>query len=106
MPEHKTKRVVWGHQEADIDCGIAKLVLELWKADIDTCNSCENNVPKGWVWIEFATTCDAAHFMSIVARVYDEDEDSLYQRIDRIWSSSDEKQSRIGDTRFIRSIWA
>jgi hypothetical protein len=89
MTEHKTKRVVWGDREAYIDRGIASLILELWKADIDTCNSCENNVPRGWVWIEFTTAHDAESFLNIVAQDYDEDADSLYQRINRLWQGDD-----------------
>lgn len=94
MPEHKTKRVVWGDREADIDRGIANLVLELWKADIDTRNSCENNVPRGWVWIEFTTAFDAEAFLNIVAQDYEDDANSLYQRINRIWQNDHIDESK------------
>jgi hypothetical protein len=35
---------------------IADLILDLWKLDLDTTNSCQDN-PKGFVWIEFSTAC-------------------------------------------------
>jgi hypothetical protein len=63
-----------------LDKKIAPLIKSLCELGIDTLNSCENNVPKGWVWIEFITSMDAERFLDIVAE-YDEDRNSLYNRI-------------------------
>jgi hypothetical protein len=41
--QHKTVSVKWDGFEARIDKNIAPLIKELWKADIFTYNSCEEN---------------------------------------------------------------
>jgi hypothetical protein len=84
MQKHPTKHVIYKDQEADIDVDIAVLVLNLWKLGIHTVNSCQDNVPKGFVWIEFLSTFDAEQFLDSVADYYDEP-DSLYQRMKRDW---------------------
>lgn len=86
MVEHKTRRVKWGHREAEIDEGIADLILEIWKAGIGTCNSCEDNVPKGYVWIEFIDASSAERFLDIVVNRYSDSWSSLYQRVYDPWS--------------------
>jgi hypothetical protein len=67
MTHHDTVVVTVGDMTADIDRRIAPLITELWKADIMTLNSCEENKP-GIVWIEFASCIDAERFLNIVAR--------------------------------------
>jgi hypothetical protein len=79
--------VKWDGYEARIDQGIAPLIKELWKAGIFTFNSCEENRP-GIIWIKFASVPEAEEFMNIVAR-YEEDIDSLYNRIRQGWSRAD-----------------
>jgi hypothetical protein len=69
--------------EADVDAGLAPLILEIWKAGIPTTMSCEENLP-GWAWIDFLTAEDAEHFLSSVAR-YDANVYSLYNRIAQAW---------------------
>jgi hypothetical protein len=49
-----------------IDKNIAELIREIWKANIITYNSCENNVPSGYVWIEFASSLELEKFLKIV----------------------------------------
>lgn len=65
---HKTKLVKCNGNEAEIDLLIAPLIKELWKRNIDTLNSCENNVPENFVWIQFMTSFDAELFLNIVTR--------------------------------------
>ena len=76
---HKQVRVKEGYFEADIDEELAPLIQELWKADLATVLSCQENLP-GIVWIEFLITTDLAEFLSIVAE-YEPECESLYHRI-------------------------
>ena len=62
-----------------MDEEIAPLILALWKADIYTVNSCQENMP-GIAWVEFLTADDAAEFLNLVAE-YEEGIDTLYNRI-------------------------
>ena len=41
--EHKQINIQYGEMAAEVDEGIAPLILEMWKADIMTFMSCENN---------------------------------------------------------------
>ncbi|ARF11182.1 hypothetical protein Klosneuvirus_1_39 [Klosneuvirus KNV1] len=53
-------------QYIDIDKNIAPLIKELWKAHIDTMNSCENNIPIDYIWIEFSSETDYNQFIEII----------------------------------------
>jgi hypothetical protein len=77
---HKTKFIKFGDNQAYVDANIADLVLNLWKLDLLTCNSCQDN-PKGFVWIEFTSAYTAEEFLNLVAQYNDDDRDSIYQRI-------------------------
>lgn len=77
--KHKTVPIEYAGFSADIDEGIAPLILELWKADIMTFNSCQENRP-GIIWIEFAHPVAVEDFLNIVTS-YDEEPCSLYRRI-------------------------
>jgi hypothetical protein len=79
MPHHPQVHISVGDREADVDEGIAPLIVELWKADIDTVMSCQDN--NGRVWVDFASAADAEQFLDIVAGAYDEDVHSFYNRI-------------------------
>ena len=85
--QHKTVLVKWAGFEARIDERIAPLIKEIWKAGIFTFNSCEENRP-GIIWIEFASVIECEAFLNIIAR-YEEDIDSLYNRIRQAWSRGD-----------------
>ena len=65
--------------EADVDEGIAALLLECWEAGLETTQSCQDI--GGRVWIQFMFTDDAERFLSIVAGGFDEDAASLYSRV-------------------------
>jgi hypothetical protein len=81
--KHKTKHIEWNNWEAEVDCKIADLVLNLWKLDLFTYLSCENNVPKNYVWIQFIDAFSAERFLDIVANEWQEESehDSLYWRV-------------------------
>jgi hypothetical protein len=79
---HPAVRVVWSDQDADIDETIAPLILEMWKAGVRTANSCEDNLPQGFVWIQFRTTQDAERFLNIIGEFEDDDPaPSRYRRM-------------------------
>jgi hypothetical protein len=46
---HKTRFIRYQDREADVDVEIADLVYNLWKLDLGTLNSCQDNVPAGFV---------------------------------------------------------
>jgi hypothetical protein len=83
MERHKTVTVRVGPWEAAMDELIAPLIEELWKAGIETTNSCQENQP-GITWIAFATAADAVEFLNIVAE-YEEELDILYNRMCHDW---------------------
>jgi hypothetical protein len=76
---HKQVSIKHGHREAEIDAAIAPLLLELWKAGIETVQSCECHAATGKIWIEFRSAEDAERFLDVVARRQTSPE-SIYQR--------------------------
>src|SRR5262245_30555937 len=85
---HRQVPVAWQGREEEVDEELAPLLLALWKAGIDTCNSCQENRP-GVVWIEFPTSLDAQAFLNLVAQYPSEDEaGTLYGRI--MWYAGDQ----------------
>lgn len=78
-PTHRAIHVKVGTREGDIDAKIAPLIRELWKADVDTVLSCQNN-PAGWVWICFDGCDSCERFLNILAE-YDPHPESLYNHI-------------------------
>jgi hypothetical protein len=81
--DHETVLVTVGNESANIDKNIAPLIEGLWKLNIDTLLSCENN--NGKVWIDFTSVYDAENFLNIVAK-YSEGLNSMYNRIRNEWS--------------------
>lgn len=63
---HRQVRVAWRDREADVDEGLAPLILALWKLDVDTLMSCQENRP-GVAWLCFPTAYDAETFLNAVA---------------------------------------
>lgn len=78
---HQTKKVYnrYTNTYISIDENIADLVKWIWSNGIMTCNSCEDNVPAGYVWIEFQTSNDLRLFLDIVFEDVNF-EDDLYIR--------------------------
>jgi len=62
---HKEILVSYGNLQAEIDEGIAELVLECWKAGIVTSFCCENEGDSGEIWLQFPKPEYARKFMNI-----------------------------------------
>lgn len=62
---HKQVKITHGKMSAEVDEGIAELILEIWKHGIDTIMSCEEN-QQGTVWIDFLTVNDGERFLNLV----------------------------------------
>jgi len=56
---HKQVRIRHGEMEADVDEEIAPLILELWRAGVETISSCQNYLGFG-VWIIVSAASAAA----------------------------------------------
>jgi hypothetical protein len=64
VTEHKQVVVGWQGRSAEVDEGLAALILALWQKDIDTVMSCQENFP-GVVWVMFRTPVDARRFLDL-----------------------------------------
>lgn len=80
-PEHPYTKVFnpFTKTEINIDEEIAKLIELIWSHGIKTDNSCQNNVPSGYIWIQFSTPDDATKFINLVVTEAD-DSQGLYTR--------------------------
>lgn len=67
---HKTVPVVnpFTKKQVEIDKAIAKLIKYMWMQGIETVNSCEDNIPENYIWIEFADYNQFQKFMDILFR--------------------------------------
>lgn len=78
---HKTVQIYNNFKKSyiKIDEGISTLMHLIWANGIETCNSCEDNVPVGYVWLEFRSSDDLQRFLKIV---FDDvpSENELYER--------------------------
>lgn len=63
---HKTIEMEFDNDIIEIDRNISDLMECIWMCDIKTINSCENNIPKNYVWIEFFHYCDLQKFQNIL----------------------------------------
>lgn len=63
---HKTIKIKHNNQIINIDENISELIGLIWKCDIETEMSCENNIPFDYIWICFSTFSDYKKFMRIV----------------------------------------
>ncbi len=75
---HPQVRIAHGERAADVDKALAPLILELWRAGLDTVMSCQRHMT-GRVWIQFDSADAAETFLNIVAP-YDPGLNSLYDR--------------------------
>jgi hypothetical protein len=62
---HKQVPLLWGKREILIDEGIVPLMQAIWRHDILTTNSCQENRP-GVAWVQFWSPPDAASFLNLV----------------------------------------
>jgi hypothetical protein len=63
---HENVNVSHFGQIRRIDRKIAPLISEIWRLGLSTLNSCENNVPQDYMWIEFADEASLRQFVTIV----------------------------------------
>lgn len=97
MKKHNTKHIKWEDNEADVDEEIADLILNCWKLDINTYMSCQNNEPKDWAWVQF-DIFGGQEFLNICANDFDDEMDSLYNRVTHSWSDNNgSKKAMIKD---------
>lgn len=74
--------------ETEVDEGLAELLQLIWKLQIATINSCQENQP-GIAWIEFQSADDASLFLNHVALYPPDDfKETLYGRITQISEKS------------------
>lgn len=78
--KHNQVKIKYGNRLAEVDEKLADFVIACWKNNISTCMSCQENFP-GIVWVYFYDVNDSIKFLNIVAGEYDNDENSLYQRV-------------------------
>lgn len=66
--KHKTASVLNSRTNKyyEIDVNIAELIHNIWRANISTTLSCEDNVPKNFIWICFPSDTDLCKFLHIV----------------------------------------
>lgn len=84
---HKQKYIEYKGNSAEVDEGIADLILSCWKVGANIYLSCDNDVLKNWIGLMFQTSADAEIFLNAAAGEFNEEEDdSLYTRIRQAWS--------------------
>ena len=77
--KHKTIRLE--HPDGgkiNIDKDISELIDNLWKLDLMTYNSCQNNYLEGYIWIEFT---DYANFMCFMNMIFMHTNPNIHDRI-------------------------
>jgi hypothetical protein len=82
MTLHPQVHIEWDGEEAEVDEGIAPLILAIWKNRLWTMNSCQDNF--GRVWVEMPAS-DAEQFLNIAAGPVDPDLESLHNRVTGEW---------------------
>lgn len=68
---HKTIPLKYRGELVEIDEQIAPLMSQIWKAKITTLNSCQDNVPSGYIWIQFDSSRDCDQFLTIIFKNQD-----------------------------------
>lgn len=62
LPRHRQVRIEHEGTSADVDEGIAEVVLALWRLGFDTTSSCEHQEGTPLAWVSFPTVDDAERF--------------------------------------------
>jgi len=63
--QHRATKIEHDGKVVDIDDKLVPLMKALWNAGMETRMSCEDNLPRGCCWIQFATKEDRARFLAI-----------------------------------------
>jgi hypothetical protein len=77
---HETVTMSHCGQMIRIDRNIAPLISEIWRLGLETINSCENNVPENYMWIEFANEASLRQLLDIVL-INESGQSELYKKI-------------------------
>lgn len=94
MPEHKQVHIEHRGWEADVDEELVPLILEIWKHDIPTLMSCQENRP-GIIWLCFPTVIDGERFLNLLVKYPDESE--LHIKNERLY---------VGDIPFWETLYS
>lgn len=66
LPRHQQVRIEHEGTSADVDEGIAEVVLALWRLGFDTISSCEHQEGTPLAWVGFPTVDDAERFDDMI----------------------------------------
>jgi hypothetical protein len=82
LTRHKQVRVKYGKNFIQVDQGMAPLLKALWKRNIYTGLSCQENRP-GIAWIMFLSAWDAEAFCDLAWNLGDEDMKGRIEQLNR-----------------------
>jgi hypothetical protein len=71
-------------EEIEVDKKLTKLLTGIWSHGIGTTNSCEGNVPRGYVWICFSSMTDFEMFANKIGEYLINNKKEDYDFIDRV----------------------
>jgi hypothetical protein len=77
--KHRQVAIRYNDLAADVDEGIADLILACWRADIWTWSSCQN--VNGFIWIGLPDAFIAERFLTAAVGDRSADIESVYQRL-------------------------
>lgn len=66
QPRHRQVRIEHEGTSADVDEGIAEVVLALWRLGFDTTSSCEHQEGTPFAWVGLPTVDDAERFDQMI----------------------------------------
>ncbi|MDQ3646953.1 MAG: hypothetical protein M3345_08490 [Actinomycetota bacterium] len=112
MGVHRQVRIHHGTFEADVDEGIADLILEMWRAGIETVSSCQEPVAG---FVQVWLTADSAKRFAQVVLPFEDPDDSMYARAlkrtededqDWMWSANIDDAGLMCDIDDDEIIWS
>lgn len=88
---HRQRFVEVDNNNEYIDVQIAELIENIWKLNIHTLSSCQNNPGTGFAYIDFLSSNDATDFLNIVAVEFSSNNpNSYYNKIAQTWAGDKE----------------
>ena len=78
QPHHEKTILKHNGEDIPIDNLIVPLIKQIWKAGINTIQSCEDNNPENYIWLEFVSPKDGKKFLRIIRKTKNE---SLKERM-------------------------
>ena len=79
---HKTVEMKYDGEIIEIDAQISDLMKCMWMCKIETMNSCQNNTPKNYIWIEFLYFVSLLQFHDILFNGLDNDNEVKIRALD------------------------